>query len=67
MAILAGLLLWNAYALFGGGSSTSTTISYSAFLDQARADNIAQVSFNGQAISGASESSDPPPRPTSAA
>jgi cell division protease FtsH len=46
------LLAWNAFALFGPGASTSATIPYSAFLDQAKANNVATVTFNGQAVTG---------------
>jgi cell division protease FtsH len=52
LAVFGLLLLWNAYAIFAPGQGTSATIPYSAFLDQAKANNIATVTFNGQAVTG---------------
>ncbi|HEY8632236.1 MAG TPA: ATP-dependent zinc metalloprotease FtsH, partial [Candidatus Limnocylindrales bacterium] len=46
------LLAWNVFAVFGSTASTSVEVPYSAFLVQAKHDNVAQVTFNGQAISG---------------
>ena len=45
------LAVWNAILLAVGGS-TSAQISYTDFLAQAKANNVASVSFTGQAISG---------------
>jgi cell division protease FtsH len=39
-------------SVFGAGSGASATIPYSAFLFQAKANNIAQVTFSGQGLSG---------------
>jgi cell division protease FtsH len=44
--------VWNAFVLFGTGTSSSVEVPYSAFLAQAKADNVDQVTFNGQALSG---------------
>ncbi|MEA2546780.1 MAG: cell division protease FtsH, partial [Chloroflexota bacterium] len=51
-AIFLVLLAWNVFALFGSTASTSVEVPYSAFLAQANQDNVAQVTFNGQAING---------------
>jgi cell division protease FtsH len=51
-AIFLLLLVWNAFVLFGTGTSSSVEVPYSAFLAQAKADNVVQVTFNGQALSG---------------
>jgi cell division protease FtsH len=47
-----GLLVWNAYLIFAPTSGPSVVIPYSSFLTQARANNVAQVTFSGQAVSG---------------
>jgi cell division protease FtsH len=52
-AIFAVLLVWNALAFLGSAQSSSVEVPYSAFLAQANLDNIDQVTFNGQSISGA--------------
>jgi cell division protease FtsH len=44
--------VWNAFVLFAPTASTSIDIPYSAFLVQAKQNNVASVTFNGQAISG---------------
>jgi cell division protease FtsH len=50
--IFVALLVWNAFVLFAPMTSSSVEIPYSAFLVQAKQDNVADVTFNGQAISG---------------
>jgi cell division protease FtsH len=52
IAILVGLLLWNAFLIFAPMSAPSVTIPYSDFLAQARANNLAQVTLTGQAVNG---------------
>jgi cell division protease FtsH len=44
-------VLWNLATLLPAGTPTAD-LPYSAFLDQARRNNVAQVDFNGQAIAG---------------
>ena len=46
------LLAWNAFLLFGQTGSSSVEVPYSAFLAQAKHNNVDQVTFNGQAING---------------
>ncbi len=46
------LLVWNAFVLFGTGTSSSVELPYSAFLGQAKLANVDQVTFNGQVIDG---------------
>ena len=45
------LLLWNLSALLPAGTPTAA-LPYSAFLDEAQHNNVAQVQFNGQALTG---------------
>src|SRR5881409_3548158 len=52
IAILVGLLLWNAFLIFAPMSAPSVTIPYSDFLAQAKANNVAQVTLSGQAVNG---------------
>jgi cell division protease FtsH len=52
LAILVGLLLWNAYLVFAPRSVPSVEVPYSTFLEQAHADNVAQVTLSGQAVTG---------------
>jgi cell division protease FtsH len=51
-AIFLVLLVWNAFVLFGTGTSSSVELPYSAFLAQAKLANVDQVTFNGQVIDG---------------
>jgi cell division protease FtsH len=51
-AIFLVLLLWNLFALFGTATSSSVELPYSAFLDEAKTNNVDTVTFNGQAING---------------
>src|SRR6266550_3728000 len=46
------LLVWNAFVLFGTGTSSSVELPYSAFLAQAKLANVDQVTFDGQVIDG---------------
>jgi cell division protease FtsH len=68
LAILVGLLLWNAYLIFAPRSVPSVEIPYSTFLDQAHANNVAQVTLSGQAVTGTFRTAIqyPPPGPSSA-
>jgi cell division protease FtsH len=52
IAILVGLLLWNAFLIFAPMSAPSVAIPYSDFLSQAKANNVAQVTLPGQAVNG---------------
>jgi cell division protease FtsH len=52
IAILVGLLLWNAFLIFAPMSAPSVAIPYSDFLTQAKANNVAQVTLSGQAVNG---------------
>ena len=52
IAILVGLLLWNAYLLLAPTAVPSVDVPYSTFLDQARADNVATITLSGQAVTG---------------
>jgi cell division protease FtsH len=51
-AFFIGLLVWNAFTLFGSTTSNSVELPYSAFLVEAKQANVDQVTFNGQAIAG---------------
>ena len=51
-AIFAALLVWNVVAFFGSAPSNSVEVPYSAFLTEANRDNVAQVTINGQLVSG---------------
>jgi cell division protease FtsH len=51
-AILLGLLVWNAFLILGPTSEPSVAVPYSTFLAQARANNVAQVTYSGQALNG---------------
>jgi cell division protease FtsH len=51
-AIFVGLLVWNAFLFFAPMSVPAVAIPYSTFLAQATANNVAQVTFSGQAVSG---------------
>jgi cell division protease FtsH len=51
-AILVALLAWNAFLIFGPTPASSVDIPYSTFLDEAKANNVAQVSMSGQALTG---------------
>jgi cell division protease FtsH len=52
LVVFAGLLIWNAWLLFGPASATTATIPYSAFFEQVQANNIEQVTFTGQQVDG---------------
>jgi cell division protease FtsH len=47
-----GLLVWNAFLILAPTSGPSVAVPYSTFLAQARANNVAQVTFSGQAMDG---------------
>jgi len=74
-AIFVALLVWNAFLFFSPMSAPSVTVPYSAFLAQARANNVAAVTIDGQAVTGTFRaaiqypSPDPstPPTPSAAA
>jgi cell division protease FtsH len=51
-AILVGLLVWNAFLFFSPMSAPVVTLPYSTFLDQVRANNVAEVTIDGQGLSG---------------
>jgi cell division protease FtsH len=51
-AIFVGLLVWNVILFLAPMSVPSVAVPYSTFLDQARANNIATVTFSGQALTG---------------
>jgi cell division protease FtsH len=51
VGFLVALTIWNAILLLPVGS-TSAEIPYSEFVAQARSNNVAQVTFQGQGISG---------------
>ena len=46
------LLVWNAISLFGLMKASIVELPYSAFLAQAQANNVEQVTFDGQALDG---------------
>ena len=52
VAILVGLLVWNAFLFLSPMSGPVVTVPYSTFLAQARASNVAAVTINGQAVTG---------------
>ena len=52
VAFLVALTIWNAILLVPFGAATSAQIPYSEFVTQAKSDNVAAVTFNGQTISG---------------
>ena len=60
------LLLWNTYLILAPTSVPTVTIPYSAFLTQAKADNIAQVTFTDQDVDGTFRAAIqyPPPTPS---
>jgi cell division protease FtsH len=68
IAILVGLLLWNAFLFFAPRAVPSVEIPYSTFLDQAQANNVAQVTLSGQAVTGTFRTpiQYPPPVPSGA-
>jgi hypothetical protein len=49
--ILAGLLVWNLFALWPK-SQLEVTLPYTAFLDQVRTGNVVSVSITGAKITG---------------
>ena len=61
-AVFLGLLGWNAFLLFLPGSSNTIDVPYSVFLAQAQHDNIANVTFNGQALDGTFRNAIPAPQ-----
>ena len=65
LAILVGLLVWNAYLIFAPTSAPSVDVPYSTFLAQAKADNVAQVTFMDQTVNGTFRTAVqyPPPAP----
>ena len=65
LAILVGLLVWNAYLIFAPTSAPSVDVPYSTFLAQAKADNVAQVTFMDQVVNGTFRTAVqyPPPAP----
>ena len=52
LIVFLALLAWNAFLFLGPATDSTVDVPYSAFLAQAQADNIAEVSFNGQALDG---------------
>jgi cell division protease FtsH len=52
VAFLVALTIWNAILMLPFGETTSAQIPYSEFATQAKSDNVAAVTFDGQAISG---------------
>jgi cell division protease FtsH len=62
-----GLLVWNVFLFVAPMSTPVVTIPYSAFLDQAKADNVAAVTLSGQTVNGTFRSAIqyPPPEPSS--
>jgi len=51
-AVLAALLVWNAYALLVPKAPPSLSLSYTDFLAQVRAGNVASITMSGQQIDG---------------
>jgi cell division protease FtsH len=51
-ALIIVLIVWNGAALALQGLNPAVTLTYTAFLAQARADNVATVDFNGQTLQG---------------
>jgi cell division protease FtsH len=66
LTIFLVLLAWNAVALFGPAMDNTVDVPYSAFFAQAQANNVAQVTFDGQALDGTFRQAIPWP-PASAA
>ena len=66
LAIFVALLLWNTYLILAPTSVPTVTIPYSAFLAQAKADNVAQVTFTDQEVDGTFRAAIqyPPPTPS---
>jgi len=52
VVIFLVLLAWNAFLFLAPATNNSVDVPYSAFFDQAQADNVADVTINGQAIDG---------------
>jgi cell division protease FtsH len=52
VGFLVALTIWNAILLIPFASPTSAQIPYSEFVSQAKGDNVTQVTFQGQSISG---------------
>ena len=50
--LLAGLLVWNVYALLVPKAPPAANLSYTDFLNQVRAGNVASVTIAGQHIDG---------------
>ncbi len=62
--VLMALLFWNVYALAVPKTTPSATLSYTAFLEQLRAGNVATVTFKDQTINGTLKNAIPaPPNP----
>jgi cell division protease FtsH len=61
IAILVGLLAWNGFLLLGSAASQSVEIPYSDFFAQAKADNVAEVTLAGQAVTGTFRTAIPDP------
>jgi cell division protease FtsH len=51
--VLVGALIWNAFLFFQPASVPTIGVSYSTFLAQTRAGNVARVTIAGQDVSGA--------------
>ena len=49
---MLGMLAWNAVDLFRPRETPPIPLSYSAFLDEARAGNVASVTITGQNVEG---------------
>jgi cell division protease FtsH len=52
VAFMVALTVWNAILLIPFAPPTSAQIPYSEFVAQAKSDNVTQVTFHGQSISG---------------
>ncbi len=52
LVVFLVLLAWNAFLVLGPATDNTVEVPYSAFFAQAQADNVAQVTFNGQALDG---------------
>jgi len=66
LAVFFILFAWNAFLFLGPATDSTVDVPYSAFLAQAKADNVAQVTINGQVLDGTFRQAIPWP-PASAA
>ena len=65
--ILIVLLGWNALLFLSPTSEPSVEIPYSTMVDQAQADNVAEVTIAGQAVTGTFRTAIPDPSATASA